>query len=69
MFSPRAVGGILHKVDGTLVIDVESEFLVSNSLIQRISLLASTTAIYSASVVDNAIYFYNLDYHETTPPT
>ena len=35
--------------------------------IQIISLPASTTVMYSASVVDNATVFCNLDCHETTP--
>ena len=38
------------------------------SFIHSISLPASTTAMYSASMVDNATVFCNLDCHETSPP-
>ena len=38
------------------------------SFIHSTSLPASTAAMYSASVVDNATVFYSLDYHETAPP-
>ena len=38
------------------------------SFIQITSLPASTTAIYSASVVDSATDFYSLDCHDTAPP-
>ena len=31
VLGPQVVGGILRKVDGTLVIAVESEFLLPNS--------------------------------------
>ena len=38
------------------------------SFIHSISLSASTAAMYSASVVDNATVFRSLDYHEIAPP-
>ena len=62
------VGRILSKVDGTLTVTVESVFLLPDTELYNISLPASTAAMYSASEVDSATVFCNLDYHETAPP-
>ena len=57
MLGPRVVSGILRKVDGTLVVVVESKFLLLDPqlsdevFIEITSLPPSTTAIYSVVVV------------------
>ena len=56
---------VLSKVYGTLTVAIESVFILPDN----VSWPASTTAMYSASVVDNATVFCSLDCHETAPPT
>ena len=66
------VGYILCEVDGTLTVTIEPVFSCQipsspmKSFIQITSLSASTTAMYSASLVDNAT-FYNLNCHKIAP--
>ena len=45
-------------------------YIIPSSLMKSLiyMIYTSTTTIYSASVVDRAITFCNLDCHETTPP-
>ena len=70
VLEPRVVGGVLCKVDGTF--DCRNRVRIPNSSIksflQMMSLSASTTATYSASVVHSATDFYSLDCHDTAPP-
>ena len=70
------IGLILRKVDDTLVVAVELEFLLPESQLFDERLhpndfledFYNNHELYSASVVDNATTFYILDCYEMTPP-
>jgi len=70
----RMKAWILGKMNGTLVVTnrLYFSYLCPNScknfFIHKTSLQASTTAMYSAYVVDNEMHFCSFDFHDTSPP-
>ena len=68
MLGPRVVGDILRKVDGTLVITMESEFVLPNS--QLSNELLHPEYFLASFHCGHILGFRGpqcLDFHETTP--